>query len=263
MNFNKLTASTIFSFILLSSFVYADNTLSEARFITGLSLGYSTFAFPEKMDHDISFPSANVTVAATANKWQLSLVHAVTLDDAVVAEEEDIGKASRNDTDLTLGHSLTRNWAIFGGYKSGKTNMQFTSRESLDEGTPETHFERYSEKGPYAGVSYSHYFEKAGSLNISIAYANLNATNRFKANTDEEEEDEDEIEFDDLTGQIKGKLKGFSYSLAWTMPLSSKLLFQTKFKVNQYKQDIDFNGLQFNNIEESFTSLHVGLAYVF
>lgn len=255
--------TTFIVFILLSSNAHGDDIFSDTRIISGLSLGYSTFSFPEKIDQDISFPTANLTLAATYNRWQISLIDGVTLNDADVSEEEDIGKASRKDFDFTLGYSLTSNWAVFGGYKSGKTKMEFTSRESLDEGAPITQGESYSQEGPYAGIGYSFHFEKAGSLNISIAYAQLNAINNFKANTDEEEEEEEEIEFDDLTGQIRGKLKGFGYGLTWTMPLSSQLLFQTKFKVNEYKQDIDFDGMQFKNINESFTSLNVGLAYVF
>ena len=54
-----------------------------------------------------------------------------------------------------------------------------------------------------------------------------------------------------------------SATLAWTMPLSSRLLFQTRFKVNDYKQDIRFEGETFNNIDETLSSLHVGLSYVF
>ena len=45
-NFNKLTASIFMGTFLLSSNVYGDDILSETRFITGLSLGYSTFECP-------------------------------------------------------------------------------------------------------------------------------------------------------------------------------------------------------------------------
>lgn len=264
MDVNQLKSKIFLVFILLSSKANAGDLLSETRFISGLSLGYSTFSFPEKIDQDISFSSAIFTLAAAHNNWQASFVSGITLDDANVSEEEDIGLASRQDFDLTLGYSLTPNWAIFGGYKSGKTEMEFTSRESLDEGTPITQQESYLQKGPYVGVSYSFHFEKAGSLNISLAYADLNATNNFKANTDvEEEEEDDDIEFDDLTGQVKGDMRGFSFSVAWTMPLSSRLLFQSKFKINDYKQDLKVDGVEFNDINESFTYLHVGLAYVF
>jgi hypothetical protein len=47
------------------------------------------------------------------------------------------------------------------------------------------------------------------------------------------------------------------------MPLSSNLLFQTRFKINDYQQDIVVDGERFEDIDETFTTLHVGLAYVF
>ena len=255
-----LKTLTVFSLITICSSAYSADVLEDTNFIFGAALGYTTFDFPEKLDHDITFPSTFLSAAATLDKWQLSVNGGFTLKDANISEEEDIGKASRHDIDLTLGYAVTQSWALFAGYKSGSTKMDFTSRESEDEGIPITFSEKYSQKGPYAGVGYSHRFERAGSLNFSVAYASLNATNSFKANTDDDEEEE--LEFDDLTRQVDGKTKGFSYALSWTMPLSGQLLFQTKFKINDYKQDIDFEGQRFKDIDESYTSLHVGLAYV-
>jgi hypothetical protein len=263
--------------LLLSSHIaIAQEGFDNIRVVTGLSLGYSDFSFPEKLDHNISFPSATIPIALTMNNWQLSLNASSTLADAEIAEEEDIGKASRKDLDLTLGYRVTKNWSLFAGFKYGKTEMSFVPRdfdEEIDEdegirgedeaGSEELTDESYSQKGPFIGASYSWQFEKAGSLNISLAYAFLDATNNFSANTDDEEEEEELTEFDDLSGQVKGDTKGFSYGLSWTMPLSSSLLFQTRFKINAYQQDIVVDGERFENIDETFTTLHVGLAYVF
>ena len=91
----------------------------------------------------------------------------------------------------------------------------------------------------------------------------LDGINQFGANTDEDEGDEEEPEFDDLTGRIKGDIVGLSLGISWTMPLSSNVLFQTKFKINNYKQDIHIDGHTFDNITEKTTSLHVGLAYIY
>ena len=74
---------------------------------------------------------------------------------------------------------------------------------------------------------------------------------------------EEELEFDDLTGRVEGDITGLSYGVAWTMPLSSNLLFQTRLKLNDYQQDIKFEETRFKDIDENFTTLHVGLAYVF
>jgi len=261
--------------LLTSHFATARRSFDNIRVVTGLSLGYSDFSFPEKLDHNISFPSANIPIALTMGDWQLALNASSTLTDADIAEEEDVGKASRKDLDLTLGYRVTKNWSLFAGFKYGKTEMAFTPRdfdEEVDEeeedeseapDTVELTDESYLQKGPFIGASYSWKFEKAGSLSVSVAYASLDATNNFSANTDEEEEEEELTEFDDLTGKVKGDTKGFSYGLSWTMPLSSNLLFQTRFKINDYQQDIVVDGERFEDIDETFTTLHVGLAYVF
>lgn len=259
------TCSVIIAGLLLPICkVNAKSGFEEIRLVTGLSLGYSTFSFPEKLDHDISFPSTNLALVATTGRWQLALNGGFTLEDATISEEEDIGKASRKDLDLSLAYQVTKNWAVFTGYKSGKTKMAFAEREGEEEDEINVINESYSQKGPFIGGSYSWQFEKAGRLSISLAYAQLNATNNFAANTDDDEEEgEDELEFDDLTGRVEGDITGLSYAVAWTMPLSSNLLFQTRLKLNDYQQDIKFEETSFKDIDENFTTLHVGLAYVF
>lgn len=262
--------------------VCAQSSLEDVRVITGVSLGYSDFSFPEKLDHKVSFPSINVPIAVTLKQWQLSANLQTSLSDADISEEEDIGKASRDDLDITLGYRLSNNWTVFGGYKYGNTDVEFTPRDfgedeeeeeeeeesEEEEGSEESEGpgitqESYKQEGPFVGVSYSWHFEKAGNLSLTLAYANLKATNAFSANTDDDDEEPEAIEFDDITGKVEGDTYGFSYSLSWTMPVSSNLVFQTRFKVNDYKQDIYFNNVRFDNIDERFTSLHVGIAYVF
>lgn len=151
---------------------------------------------------------------------------------------------------------------IFAGYKDGSTDILFIPREESDGGAGGRVKESYEQYGPYAGASYAWNFEKAGRLSISLAYAKLNARNNFGINTDSEEEEE-ELEFDDISGQVTGDTEGLSYGISWTMPLSGNLLFQTRFKVNDYQQDINAQGQEFKNIDERLTSLLVGLAYVF
>ena len=272
MYIKTISAISCISLLLTPLISIAQEDISNIRIVTGLSLGYSDFSFAEKLDHDISFPSANVPIALTIDNWQLSINASSTLTDADIAEEEDIGKASRKDLDLTLGYRMTKNWALFVGFKYGKTEMTFIPRDIDEEENEdpeqntidaESTNESYSQKGPFIGVSYSWQFEKAGSLSVSLAYASLDATNNFSANTDEEEEEDELTEFDDLTGQVKGDTNGFSYGVSWTMPLSSNLLFQARFKINDYQQDIVVEGERFEGIDETFTTLHVGLAYVF
>lgn len=260
MNFrNSILYSAMLLALICSNSAIAQ---SKVNWIGGLSLGYSQFEFEEKLDHQVSFPMANLMLAATYDQWQFSVNGGFSLADADVSEEEEFGDASRSDIDYTIGRKLSDSWSVFMGYKTGETKVTFVDREADDEGSREETNERYKSDGPYFGVSHSWKFEKAGSLNLSIAYAFLNADNDFAANVDDDEE-MDDIEFDDVGGRTKGDLEGLSYALTWTMPISAQLLFQSKFKVNDYKMDIDVDGQSFENINQDFSSLQVGLAYVF
>ena len=259
----SLRSSILFIFLMsVSLTTHGQSFMDDVRIVTGASFGYTDYDFPAKLDHDLGFPSGGLTLAATRNRWQLSLNGTWSLQDADVSEEEDVGDASRQDIDLTLGYQINSNWSAFAGYKSGETKIDYISREDEDEGIINPLSESYEQEGPYVGGAYSWQFENAGRLTVSLAYAFLDATNEFRANTDDDEPGEDP-EFDDLTGRVTGDTNGFSYGLTWTMPLSGNLLFQSRFKYNDYQQDITFEGTEFNNIDESYLSLMVGLAYVF
>jgi hypothetical protein len=242
----------------------ADEQPGDLRFIVGAAAGYTVLSFPAKLDQDLGFVSANLFAGATWKGWQLSLNGTFSVEDADISEEEDVGEASREDIDFTLGYQINRNWSVFGGYKRGETEMNFVSREAEDDGVFNRVKESYEQEGPYIGGSFSWDFETAGRLTFAVAYADLDATNTFRANTDDDDEDDDEPpEFDDLTGRVKGDTTGFSYGVTWTMPLSPQLLFQARLKVNDYQQDVRFEGERFKDIDETLSSLHLGLAYVF
>ncbi len=251
-------------YICVSQLALAQEQPRDLRFIVGAAAGYTVLSFPAKLDQDLGFVSANLLAGATYGAWQFSLNGTFSLEDADISEEEDIGEASREDIDFTVGYQINRNWSVFGGYKYGETEMDFVSREAQDDGLFSRVSESYEQEGPYLGASFSWDFETAGRLTLAIAYADLDATNTFGANTDDDDEDEDEApEFDDLTGRVKGDTTGLSYGVTWTMPLSPQLLFQARLKVNDYQQDIRFEGERFKDIDETLSSLHIGLAYVF
>lgn len=260
---SRLTRYFIFSgLVYLTLPVLAESPDRDIRFIVGAAAGYTVLDFPAKLDQDLGFVSTNLIAGAMYKKWQVSLNGTFSLDDADISEEEDVGEASREDIDLTLGYQINRNWSVFGGYKWGETEMDFVSRDPDDDGVFNRVSESYEQEGPYLGGSFSWDFETAGRLSLAIAYADLDATNTFGANTDDDEGDEPP-EFDDLTGRVKGDTTGFSYGLTWTMPLSAKLLFQARLKVNDYQQDIRHEGRKYKDIDETLSSLHIGLAYVF
>jgi hypothetical protein len=219
--------------------------------------------FDERLDQEIALTMVNLTLGMAKSNWQLSLNSSSSLGDATISEEEEIGDASRYDLDLTLGYQISKKWIVFSGFKNGATKLHFVPRDAEESDNPEGFREKYAQKGLYFGTSYSISFEKAGRLALSVAYANFDGTNNFQANIDDITEEEEDIEFDDLTGTVKGDVTGFSYGIAWSMPLSSNLIFQSKLKINKYQQEVTFNGQTFKNIDDYYRSLHVGIAYVF
>ncbi|MCP4431671.1 MAG: hypothetical protein GY806_11885 [Gammaproteobacteria bacterium] len=237
----------------------------DLHLVGGMSVGYSIFDLPAKLDHRLTFPVYQVNAAIAYKKFYAVLNLADSISDADVSEEEDVGKATRYDRDLSLGYQVTASWGIFAGYKTGETEIDYLTREELDEGV--TAFSRndsYLQKGPFIGVSYSKKFSRAGKLNLSLAYAELNASNTFDADVETDGDDEDdELEFDDLSGTVKGNSTGLSYGIRWSIAVSGNLLYYLSYKVNDYKQDVTFNGNRFNNIDETLDYFTTGIVYVY
>jgi len=234
----------------------------DLHLVGGMSLGYSSFDFPAKLDHKLTFPVYQINAAVAYKKFYVVLNLADSLQEADVSEEEDIGNASRYDRDISLGYQMTPNWGVFVGYKTGQTSIDYYSREDLDDGgTASAREESYKQEGPFVGVSYAKKFNRAGKISLSLAYADLDATNKFTG--DVETDDEEDLEFDDLTGTVKGKSTGLSYGIRWSIPVSGNLLYYASYKVNDYQQDLVVDGKKYNNIDETITYFTTGIVFVY
>ena len=75
----------------------------DLHLLVGGSLGYSSFDFPAKLDHQLTFPVYQINAAIAYKKFYLVINLADSLANADVSEEEDVGSASRYDRDLSLG----------------------------------------------------------------------------------------------------------------------------------------------------------------
>jgi len=237
----------------------------DLHFVGGLSLGYSDFDFPAKLDHKLTFPVYQINGAVAYKKFYVVINLADSLSDADVSEEEDVGDASRYDRDISLGYQLTPSWGVFAGYKSGKTTIDYYSREALDEGgSVAAREESYKQEGPFVGVSYTKKFDRAGKLSLSLAYADLDATNKFVQDVEgDDDDDTGKPEFDDLTGTVKGKSEGLSYGIRWSIPVSGNLLYYASYKVNDYQQDLTVDGNKYDNIDETISYLTTGIVFVY
>lgn len=225
----------------------------------GLELGYGTYSFEQKLDQTVVFPVANLTGGLAYQRFNLAANISGSLQGAEVSEEDFIGEADRQDFDVTMGYQVNSILSVFIGYKSGETNLDLVSR---NPNAPATGNEYYKQKGPFVGVNIGKSFPDAGKLDFSIAYADLDAENRFFSDNDGVEPGET-LEFDDINGTTHGSSTGYSINLGWTMPIKGSLLFRTKLRYNRYEQDITSQGVTFNDIQEESTMLLVGVITVF
>ncbi|MFT5483971.1 MAG: hypothetical protein ACI9GW_002630 [Halieaceae bacterium] len=256
----KLLHRALYSLVIviLPAVSMADSD-AEIRKFGGLELGWGTFSFEQKIDKKVVFPVANLTAGIAYERFSLALNVSGSMSDADVSEEDFTGTASRRDYDLTAGYQVNSNISIFGGYKDGKTDLDVIGR---DEDEPYVGSEFYKQSGPFIGANFGWNFTDAGKLDVSLAYASLDAKNQFFADGDGADEGE-EPEFDDITGRNSGDSSGYSFNVSWTMPIGGNLLFRTKFKLNSYDQDINVQGAKFNGIEEESAMLLVGVIGVF
>ena len=235
---------------------------SPSRVFGGLEFGLSTYEFDQKLDQKVVFTTANLTGGMSYGRYNFIASYAFSIDDADVSEEDFIGDAERTDLDLIVSRQMTDEFSLFVGYKIGETELRSLSRENEEDGGPKQD-ESFEQEGLFVGASYTWSFENAGRLSASIAYADLDADNEFVSDEEVDDEDDEPLEFDDISGKSSGSSEGFSYNLAWTMPLKANLLFRSKLRINRYEQDVKFQGQKFDNIDENSTALLLGLVYVF
>ena len=237
----------------------------DLHLIGGMSLGYSSFDFPAKLDHKLTFPVYQINAAVAYKKFYAVVNLADSLAEADVSEEEDVGNASRYDRDISLGYQMTPNWGVFVGYKTGQTTIDYYTREDLDDGgTAPVREESYKQEGPFIGVSFAKKFDRAGRISLSLAYADLDATNKFTGDIESDDDEDDEVpEFDDLTGTVRGKSTGLSYGIRWSIPVSGNLLYYASYKVNDYQQDLTVDGKKYDNIDETVTYFTTGIVFVY
>ncbi len=248
--------------LISSPVAYASKPLN-LNILTSLSLGYSAFEFPAKLDHDLYFPMLQLGGAVSRGNYYAALNFADSLSKAGVSEEEDIGDARRYDYDFTLGYQVTPVFGVFAGYKRGATEIDFLSRSAEDEGVTTTRDESYSQEGPFLGATYARKFGEAGKLSFNLAYADLDAENKFRGDVEVGPDTAGELEFDDLTGTVEGSTTGLSYGVRWSIPIAGKMLYYASYRVNDYKQKISLEGLGTEDVSETLSTFSMGVVYVY
>lgn len=258
--------------IILTSVFASNNTMAQSfNSVTPfgqISIAQKEQDFDELLDQQLSFYMLHLGGGITYSDFYISINGAWSINEAGVSEEEETGEADRYDYDLTLGVNLSDHITLFGGYKLGKTEIDFTARDTEDTAGSGRFSDSYEESGPYLGASWQYYFANSSKISLSIAYAWLDAKNKLGAKPDDDSGedngngDSEEFEFDDFTGRVDSDANGFSIGLRWSIPLGDQLGYYALFRLQRYDQDLEQNATRVS-ITEQFTELGMGLSYVF
>jgi len=201
-----------------------------------------------------SFITINPNLALAYRSFYASLAY-----DKSISAEPDTGATSgstpsatmtdysRTDTTFTLGYRLNPSFNLFAGYTDG-ANRFITTAAALTLVVTDT---SYTEKGPFAGVSYTHAFGDKGSLGLSVGYAWL----RGDLRTDWHPSTAAPANAN--TGDIRGDTRGVSFGLNWSGPLTASLGYRLAVKQTRYEMKDPAS------ITERYTSLFVGILNYF
>lgn len=163
---------------------------------------------------------------------------------------------SRSDTVLSLGYRVLDSVSLYAGWLSGEIGAYLAGeRQTGGPGTYAFYTQEisYTEKGPFAGIAFSHGFGDKGSVSFSVAYASLNgeiSQTRFTGGAAP----------NILYSNDSSDVKGLSYSLIWTGPLNGSMNYRLGVKSTRYEGDI-LGGQP--GINEYYTSLFFGLTNTF
>ncbi len=229
---------------------------SAPAYFGGVAFGYTTLEFDAKLDSTPSFETLVLTGGARIDDYTLVVSYADSIGNTSISEEEDFGQGKRRDLDLTLFYRLADSWNLFLGYKDSETKIDFTLRDDVI-----VRPEFYRKDGWFAGVTYNLTLQTAGTLGFSLGYVDLTTDDRFLED-EPDPGDPEPTEFDDLTGRQSGDADGWSYGVNWLVPVNNQLYINTTIKINDYDQEITFNGATFST-DQTLKFFNVGVVYLF
>lgn len=199
-----------------------------------------------------SFNTFDIAVTGAMGRFYLTLDHDISIKDAVETDPNGLIFFSRSDSSLTLGYSIMDWLSIFTGFRTGETEANYSANNSSFGNTSE---------GYYIGLNGSHYFEKKGSLSLSLAIASLDGSVALS------EPFVDTSVF--LVGnpppsEINGSAVGYSLGLSWSGKYSEDTNYSIGIKLQRYEfeDDIVFGGLDLS-YDENFNTISIGLTHFF
>ena len=134
-------------------------------------------------------------------------------------------EVSRDDYVLTGGYLFNKSFAAFGGYKTGKTKVNYNINDSGVNDIKSSGF--------FAGVNYILPIGKAGAFSANIAYAVLDTD--FTVATPTISQNLSPLGLNQLDLESDGS--GFSLGLAWNSKISKNLQYSVGWDIQSYEYD--------------------------
>lgn len=251
----------------------AESPWNDTLVIGGVDLGHKSHKLGQLLDTRLNFYMVGGNIQFAYQDYYLGLNVSHSIGKTNISEDGETGTAKRSDLDLILGWHAMKGVTLFAGYKQGKTELDFLTREIEDSDDDlQTPFSSsFKETGPYLGVAYTHRFSQSGQLTFSLAYALLKAKNHLETGNnsaveDEEDTSTDPLDFDDLQGDFNNDSKGVSFAMKWAVPISKDVYYTSLFRINNYQQKIsgELDGTnRIFDVDETFIDINVGFIYVF
>lgn len=179
--------------------------------------------------------------------------------------ENSILTLEREDAAFTLGFSISDSMSVFAGYKSGETSgINGSVLRTFNPGSPEGTIVvnsdiSFKEDGPFIGFSYTYFTQNTGSVNLSIAYADLDGEVTIAS---PELDTNDEIFIQ--TQKTTGDNTGLSYSISWTDRFLETINYTIGLNIIRYT----FEGPPLPNgddfsFDNNFTNFSIAFSKIF
>lgn len=244
----------VFALMLIVGSVGAHAADSDTTVVGGLDFGFKRLRLDTGNNGNVFTPSfttinPNVAIGYRSVYAILSYDKSISSDardsEAVIPPGPTATATtldySRRDASATLGYRITPSFSAFLGYTNGVNEFTQTAAVLVLIVTDIT----YSEKGPFAGLSYTKSFGDRGSLGLSLGYAKLDSELTTVTHPT------------GATTKVDGDNKGVSYALTWSGTLTGSLGYRLGFKGTQYDME------EPSRVKERYTSFFVGITNYF
>ncbi len=254
MKVNRLSVAAVLLSILVIQPVVAEEGTAEFNFLGSGSVSYKNITF-DLPAVGASFEPSLITLGLHGTLSYGNFFTTINYDDTISDDTQysnggSLLLMSRQDADLSFGYYLGRGFSAFAGYKDGELNVDVIGE--IENNMPVAPYAVvFTDKGPYVGASYT-YAMTNSSLSFSLAYADMDGDVAFG------------------TGATSGDTTGFSYNMAWNIPVGENTTFISKLNLTRYDFDdkekgtVDgSNNPQDLSFEQEFNVLSFAIAHYF